>query len=45
MARQHKKYEWEDRYDSYVDTSGGPDACHPWLGGIDKDGIWHSACR
>ena len=38
MARQRKKYEWEDRYDSYVDTSGGLDACYPWLGCLDKNG-------
>ena len=26
------------RFWSHVDTSGGPDACWPWLGGKDQDG-------
>lgn len=27
-----------ERFESFVDRSGGPDACHPWTGGTDKDG-------
>lgn len=23
---------------SHIDTSGGPDACHPWMGRLDRDG-------
>jgi len=27
-----------DRYESKVDRSGGPDACHPWIAGRNKPG-------
>lgn len=26
------------RFESYVDRSGGPDACHPWTGKLDRGG-------
>jgi len=26
------------RFESYVDRSGGPDACHPWTGALTNDG-------
>lgn len=28
----------EQRFWSKVDTSGGPDACHPWIGELTEDG-------
>lgn len=31
----------EERYWIKVDTSGGPDACWPWLGALDRDGYGH----
>lgn len=27
-----------DRFRKYVDTSGGPESCHPWTGGRHPDG-------
>lgn len=27
-----------ERYENFVDRSGGPEACHPWTGALDKDG-------
>jgi hypothetical protein len=31
------------RFWSHVDQSGGPNACHPWTGSLDKDGygVWY----
>ncbi len=33
----------EERFEEKVDRSGGPDACHPWIGALKPDGyglIW-----
>src|SRR5260370_475649 len=30
------------RLESYIDRSGGPDACHPWTGGQHSDGYGSS---
>lgn len=29
------------RFESKIDRSGGPDACHPWLGSCTEDGYGH----
>lgn len=34
-----------ERYWSYVDASGGPDACHPWTGKPDSSGYGRLTCR
>lgn len=34
-----------DRLRSRIDTSGGPDACHPWLAGTDPSGYGRLRAR